>query len=136
MGDDHPQRSDWDTDDLHPYDPMDTDDGRQAWRRTHANNEQTFVWCEQVNENGVTTVVAADVYQPDLKPIAAECVALATDPESAAEHARRWMSEHGKGIAAGGDGDGWLAKVWGWLRSLDANSASPVAHQQEQQKNN
>jgi len=124
--------SEWATDDLHPYDAMDTDDGRAAWRRTHANNEQTFVWCERINESGVTVVVAADVYQPDLKPIAAECIALAPDAESAAEHARRWMADHGKGIAADGDDGGITQKVWGWMRDVDANAGLPG----EQSNNN
>jgi hypothetical protein len=95
---------------------------RDLWRRTHANNEQTFVAVIEVHrERGACAVIAFDLDPTDFSAVASECVAFCPTADAAAERATRWMASNPRGVApedggAGGSISGWVADK---ARALD-----------------
>lgn len=97
------------------YDDAD-DDAVRAYRRIHANGEQTRVVIVNVAGRDYAAV-AYDIRPSDFSPLAAETIAYDPTLEGVTERAERWMQEHPKGVmqAQGGsdesDGGGALATV-------------------------
>lgn len=121
------------------YDDAD-DDGVRAYRRIHANGEQTRVMIIKVADRDYAAV-AYDVDPSEFTPLQAETIAYDPTLEGATERAERWMQQHPKGVAqslsngdGGESGSSTLSKITAMAGKLNdyGNDLRENAQQQQQ----
>lgn len=84
------------------YDEVDEGDVVASWKRTHKNDEQTWVSIAQVAGKYLVVVVDVDRYGREV--LDEEIVATTYTDEEAREKAKSWMDENPKGLGGGGLG--------------------------------
>lgn len=119
------------------YDEAD-DDVVRAYRRVHANGEQTRVIIVKVADRDYAAI-AYDLRPSDFTPMAAVPIAYDPTVEGVEERAERWMQEHPKGAMQALDaeedsGSGTLSKLKGMAGKLN-EYGNDLREQQMQQGN-
>lgn len=107
----------------------------KAYRRVHANSEQTHVMVLTVGEDDYIAV-AYDIDPVEVEPLGSTVVGYDPTLEGITDRAQRWMQGHPKGILGGksgqSQGSSFSTKIMTLLRKLNDYGNEQMQTMQEQ----